>query len=94
MGEPSMWVETGKYKSEAVIEFRDPDGFWSAFVKWDGCIHLHHRSMFPAGEEASEFTEDQDIDHIHLCGGLDEMIERLQQLKAAAEKHFGSDWPQ
>lgn len=66
--------------------------WWSASVKWDGCIDLHRAYNIPFG------TPDRDKDHmaftsdLHLCD-LDELIERLQLLRAMAKQHFGEDWP-
>ena len=66
--------------------------WWSATVKWDGCVDLHRAHNVPFG------TEGRDEDHMafssdmHVCD-LDELIERLQKLRDRAKAHYGKDWP-
>ena len=65
-----------------------PNVWYSAFVKWDGCIELIRYFNVPR-DLAPERGDD--YDQIHICD-IDETIERLQALKTAAIEHFGADW--
>lgn len=81
-----------------LISEKDEQGFywWHAYIKWDGCIGLSHAGNIPFGEPFKFHNEARGHpscdDSFHICD-IDDMIERLQKLKAAAEAHFGSDWP-
>lgn len=80
--------------NEHVAEFRDPEGWFKATVRADGCIDLWHYHNVPlqsrTNDEANENMELED--YLHLCD-LDDLIARLQSLKARAAEHFG-EWPQ
>lgn len=72
----------------------DEDGnyWWKCYVKWDGCIQIDRAFNYPFGTEGREQIPNAMEDGIHICD-LDEMIERLTKLRAAAKAHFGEDWP-
>ncbi len=74
------WREEGPYW----VRFTDTGSIktchWEATVKWDGCIELITR--YNAGDDP------EDAGQIHLCD-LDQMIARLQSLKAAAKAVLG-----
>jgi hypothetical protein len=71
------------------LELKDRDGWWSAIVKWDGCIHFyryHNEPMKDHGENVGDM-----VDYLHICD-IDELINGLQELKARAIGKFGNDW--
>lgn len=91
MSESNRWVVIKDKTQDHWLEVRDPEGWWSAYVKWDGCIgftRYHNNSMdsIPSDKPWNDFQ-----DNIHICD-LDELIKRLQDLKEEAIKHFGQDW--
>lgn len=93
-----IWEVIPERTQEHWLEVRDPDGWWEAVVKWDGCIHLHHAGNVPFDKEhgdsqSSEAERDKSAcdDYIHLCD-IDDAIARLQALKQMALAHFGN-WP-
>lgn len=73
-----IWLELG----DAEFEREQCWPKWTASVKWDGCVHLH---------ENSTPLPDSDNQYWHFCDGIrgiDEIIARLQELKARAAVHF------
>jgi hypothetical protein len=75
------------------LEVKDPEGWYEAIVKWDGCIELSRFFNLPLPRRADD--EAQMEDHIHICD-LDGFIARLQALKNVAREYFdaqGRDWP-
>jgi len=95
------WIEnprgrvTGDYGNLLWINAREPNGWYVARVKYDGCVdfYRYHNQPCPpectGGEEQPHPTM---IDYIHLCD-IDQEIERLQALKKLAMEKFGEDWP-
>jgi len=71
-------------QDDLILYLEDPLGFWSATVKWDGCIDLTRLFNLPL-----PITNDPDqlVDMLHLCD-INEAIERLQALKELAKAHF------
>lgn len=69
------------------MEVSDPEGWWQASVKWDGCIHLNRYYNNPKGEDDVSNKSDED-DYIHICD-LDDYIDRLVELREIARKR----WP-
>jgi len=67
-------------KQDHFLSAKDPDGWYSASVKWDGCIDFTRYFNEPNGEMK---------DSIHICD-IDDMIARLQALKQLCiENSFG-----
>ncbi len=84
------WKQTPETKDHWLV-VADPDGWWKAVVRFDGCIHLDHaaNSSFtndPARKESLECD-----DYIHICD-VDDFIARLLELKRLAKLHFGDSW--
>jgi len=78
-------VEAHEYRAE----FQDPEGWYRASVKLDGCIDMQraYNVPFPRNDD-----EDEDMaDTMHICD-IDEHIERLIALRDAAREHFGDEW--
>ena len=85
--------QDGAETSQYWMNFRDSEGWWSGFVKWDGCIEINRyynlpmdypdRDSLPAGQG--------EPDNIHICD-LDDYITMLQGLRDLAKEHFGKDW--
>lgn len=91
-----MWeIRQDKPHDEYWIEFRDPDGWYEAIVKWDGCIHLYRAANVPfddvSGHSEGPRGKEACDSYVHICD-VDDMILRLQSLKKAAQTHFGSEW--
>lgn len=81
------WIINNKKTKDHWLEVEDPEGWYSAVVKWDGCVHycrIHNTP--PITNEAN-----QHLDYIHFCD-LDEEIKRLQKLLEIAKQFFGEDW--
>ena len=88
-GSPYWETQPGQYSSEYFTDFRDPEGWYKAHVKRDGCVEFTRFFNVPAALD--DFAPDT-YDHIHICD-LDDFIERLQALRAAAIEHYGDAWP-
>ena len=82
------WEILNDKKNKYLIELKDPEGWRSAAVKWDGCIHYYRYFNNPLDDEN---RDDEDTDYIHICD-IDDEIERLTQLRDIAKEHFGNDW--
>jgi hypothetical protein len=75
----------------------DPEMRWKATVKPDGCFELYRAFNTPFQTATNDMVlgdlkKDIDCDSIHICD-VDDLIERLQSLKAQAIKHYGPKWP-
>ena len=84
------------YDSSSLL-LEDPDLWWKAVVRRDGCFELYkaHSEPFTASTSTEVFTgyaDDFEADQIHICD-IDNLIERLHSIKARAMKHYGPDWP-
>ena len=66
------------------LEVRDPEGWRSAVVKFDGCIHYYRYFNTPQGMDPKQ---DEERNYLHICD-IDEEIARLQALKATAQRWF------
>lgn len=88
-----IWKELSRYESGTLIGVRlqDEEGWYSAYVKWDGCISFSRYFNMPVGLMNDEEKE-ENTDNMHICD-IDEMIQILQELKEAALERFGTDWP-
>jgi uridine kinase len=64
----------------------DPDGWWRATIRPDGCMELDHYFNEPLNTELPE-NEEADYDRMHICD-VDDMIERLRELKVLMNTHF------
>lgn len=73
------------------LKLKDPEGWYTAAVKWDGCIHFNRYFNAPHKEGETRLEHETD-DYLHICD-IDDLIERLQALKAEAKKHYGEKWP-
>lgn len=88
--ERPLWVdEPGGTKLDHWIDLRDPEGWYTASVRWDGCIQLYRYWNYP---HEPGVDRDGDCDYSHICD-IDDEISRLQALKAKAIEHFGEGWP-
>ncbi|MFC4769174.1 hypothetical protein [Effusibacillus consociatus] len=78
-----LWQVTNQHLGDngqtVAIELHDPDGWFDANVRWDGCmeIHLHSKT-----EEGTKLT-----DTIHTCD-IDGLIEKLRDLKQISQEYF------
>lgn len=98
-----MWEKVAEKSESHWLQLREPcpepgkDYTWhEAIVKWDGCVHFHQAGNIPFDEHYGRSDKERPHpavdDYIHICD-VDDMIARLQALKAAALEHFGPDWP-
>lgn len=85
-----MWEIDKEKTKDHWLELKDPEGWWSAIVKWDGCIHLNRYYNEPwGGTSATE--KEINTDYIHICD-LDGFIKIMEELRDKAKGHFG-EWP-
>ena len=84
----NLWIKDPA-SHEGSMTIADPDGWFKAQVRWDGCVHLNIASNTPFTEPDRRTDCD---DYIHICE-LDDMITRLQSIKTIAIEHFGEWWP-
>jgi hypothetical protein len=63
------------------LEVVDEEGWYAAYMKWDGCMGYTRYFNEPLSNKAD------DCDSIHICD-LDDEIERLIQLRDMAKAHF------
>ena len=61
--------------------FRMEENGFKLFARWDGCIDFWR--LYGPGSDDMQ-------DYIHLCCGVDELVQLLLKAKAEA-KHRGSD---
>ena len=98
MGSDMDWEQRpDKTSDHLVLHLRDPDGWYEAMVKWDGCIHFYQAGNVPFdatfGQSEGPRDESACDDYIHICD-LDDFIARLAALRDAARAHFGEkEWP-
>lgn len=88
---PKIWEVVSGNTEDHWLELKDPEGWYYATVKWDGCIHFNRYFNMPKEMQEKELEENRMDDYIHICS-VDDMIQRLQALRAEARKHFGEDW--
>jgi hypothetical protein len=89
MGVFIVWEIDEDKSEDHWLEVNDPEGWYCAVVKWDGCVNFRRlcNVPLPITNEHPQF-----VDCIHFCD-LDKEIERLQKLRDKAKEFFGEDWP-
>ena len=75
-------------QDEHVLEIQDPENWYKALVKWDGCIDFHRAYNLPFINESKD-DPGQLVDCLHICD-INDLIQRLQALKELAKIHFQS----
>ena len=84
-----FWKVNQEKTEDSWLEVEDPEGWYKAVVKWDGCVHLNRFFNLP-------FTQGgNDSDYLHVCD-LNDFIDRLTELRDLARQHFektGDEWP-
>jgi uridine kinase len=82
-------TESNSNKEDTIVvelvnkDYRDE----SVSIKWDGCVHLHkYWNGYTVDDPHSE-EKANNSDYIHICD-IDEMIEKLQELKEVAKVKF------
>lgn len=70
------------------VTFIEPNGWYEACVRWDGCMEFKRYFNTPFGGD----SEDPVMDRVHICD-IDDLIKRLEALKVCAKEHFDEDWP-
>lgn len=98
MDKPYWEINQKEENNEYVLnladaEMGDPNSRWySAWVKWDGCVHFNRYYNTPIGVD---HKDGKDMDYLHICD-LDEMIKRLTELRDKAKAYFTEkrgEWP-
>lgn len=80
-----LWEVDESKTKDHWLQVRDPDGWWRATCKWDGCVELHR--FFNDPDTADPHDED-DVDNLHICD-LPAFIKRMQALLEMAQEFFG-----
>jgi len=96
-----LWEINQQLTDASTLAIKCPDGWWEAFVRWDGCFNLHQAGNVPFSDEYGHSWgtcwngKERDPvacdDYIHICD-LDDYIKRLQTLRDEAVKYF-IHWP-
>lgn len=88
MAEISLWEVVPDKTSPTWLEVKDPDDWYYATVRDDGCLEFMRFFNLPL---SFEDRDPDDVDQVHICE-IDEWIRRLEALKAVAVKYFGDKW--
>jgi hypothetical protein len=91
MSDNVLWRVNPEITTEHWLKVDDGEGWWSAFVKWDGCLEITRYFNLPWGDESLPESE-RDASTLHLCS-IDDAIQRLELLRDMARRHFGAEWP-
>jgi hypothetical protein len=86
-----LWEVDQANTNEYVLELHDPDDWYKADVRRDGCVHLYQSSNRRLSEQEVNLSN-PDVSYIHICY-IDGFIKRLQNIKQKAMEHFGPHWP-
>jgi len=78
-------------KKEHWLEIQEPGGWYSASLKWDGCIDFNRYYNDPKYYQEAHPSDNNLSDYLHICD-IDDMIKRLEKLRDIGKKHFGKDW--
>lgn len=73
------WEIDGEEHSHAV-SIKDVEGWYEAYIKWDGCCEVVQHYNTPGG--------DGDSDQIHICD-IPKFIEILQSIEKYRREYFG-----
>ena len=93
--EKTLWVIDKTKTKDFWLELKDPEGWYKASVKWDGCIHFIQYGNVSLPEDPERKSEDCCDDYLHICN-LDGLIERLCALREHSKEFFisrGRKWP-
>jgi len=85
------WIIDKKKTKEYWLEANDPEGFYKAIVKWDGCTHFNDYGSVP--RQTDPKLKEQFEQYYHICD-LRTLIERLQELYEIAKNHFQESYPE
>jgi hypothetical protein len=84
-----LWEVVQGESTDVRLVLREPQGWYSAQLKLDGCVDFTRFFNVPDGMP----DRDEDMgDTLHICD-LDDLIDRLRALQEAARRHFGATWP-
>ena len=75
-------------EDEYSLTVEDPEGFYRAVLRFDGCVHYYKWSSVTIHPSGAIIKSDEDETYIHYCK-LEDEIKRLQELLAIARKKFG-----
>ena len=85
-----IWEIDKEKTDDHWLELKDPNGFYRAVAKWDGCIHFNQYGNIPLTIDPERKDKACSDDYIHICY-LDSHIERLLELKRLAQEHFNDN---
>jgi len=83
-----LWEVDQSKTDEYLLELHDPEDWYKAGVRWDGCIHFYQSMNRRLNEQDPNSL---DVSYIHICY-IDDFIKRLQEIKQKAIEHFGENW--
>lgn len=86
-----LWEIDQSQTNEYLLHLRDPEDWYEACVKWDGCVNFYQAYNEPLPEKITTL-DTSDISYIHICN-LEDHIKRLQDIHKKALEHFGQNWP-
>lgn len=81
------WVEEPENTDEYFLAIHDPEGWWRAGIRWDGCVNLDCFRNIPFHADPKRESHQCCDDYIHICD-VDDLIARLQSLKEMAQEYF------
>ncbi len=84
-----LWKEIPDEGTDYYLVLRDPDNYYEARIKYDGCFEFVRAHNEPLPEQSDPTS--QMIDQIHICD-VDDLIARLRELKRVAFAKFGSEF--
>ena len=85
MPEPG-WIKTEEDEYSLTVE--DPEGFYKAVLRFDGCVHYYKWSLVAIHPSGAIIRSDEDETYIQYCE-LEGEIKRLQELLKIARNKFG-----
>lgn len=74
--------------NDACIDVYDANGWWSAGVKWDGCIDFYSYANISYWDDPERKDKDCCDNYIHLCEGGNDMIETIKILQEIGKREF------
>ena len=84
---PSEYWTVLSSSNDWAVNAVSPDGFFGAYVKGDGCVHIWDYGHEKEDRTRPDPTQCENASYEHICF-LDEQIARLIALRETAIRHF------